>query len=304
MPPQLPDSFLNHYGPLIDDLDAFTRTVTSPPPKTLRVNTLKATRGDVVARLELAGVTCRPVPWYDDALYVDDTVMSATLERFLGTIYIQELASMLPPLIARDELARAATVLDACAAPGSKTTEAAAFMHNRGCLVANDRSYTRIRALKFNLNKAGVINALITNFEVHLLPPMTFDVILLDAPCSSDGTIRKSPNLLATWSPDRSIGYGSRQKDMIVRCFDRLNPGGTMIYSTCSLSPAENEQVIDHLLRNREARMVRPDLPGFRFAPPVMEWNGREHHPDVAHTARVWPHHNDTDGFFVAKVVR
>ena len=212
---------------------------------------------------------------------------------------------MLPPLIARDELARASTVLDACAAPGSKATQTAALMANRGCLVANDRSYGRIRALKFNLNKAGVINTLITNFELQLLPPVQFDVVMLDAPCSSDGTVRKSPNLFKSWLVRRSQGYGERQKDLIVRAFDRLKPGGTLVYSTCSLAPEENELVIDFLLRNRPAVMQPIDLPGFKFGTTVHEWGGSKRFiPIVAAAGRVWPHLNDTDGFFVAKVTR
>lgn len=297
-------SFVDHFADIVDDREAFAASLLREPRKSFRVNTIKSSREAVVGRLSEAGVRTETVPWYQDAVIVHDDVLSGTLERFLGTFHIQELASMLPPLVAADELRRARMVLDACAAPGSKTTQAAAIMGNRGCLIANDRSYSRIRALQFNIHKQGVVNALITNYELQQFPARDFDVILLDAPCTSIGTVRKSPNLFGSWSIGQSHGYGGLQKDLLVRSFDMLAPGGTLVYSTCSLAPEENEIVIDHLLRHRPARVKPVSLPGFRFGEPVQRWDGRELHPGVAGAGRVWPHHNDTDGFFVAKVTR
>jgi len=301
---EIPEAFIDRYIPLVDDEAAFLASIVAPRRRSFRVNPLKGSPQNVVDRLTRSGIEPQPVPWYDHAFTTEVDSLSGGIERFIGSIYLQELASMLPPLVVREELARASTVLDACAAPGSKATQTAALMANRGCLVANDRSYSRIRALKFNMNKAGVINTLITNFELHLLPPMEFDVVMLDAPCSSDGTVRKSPNLFKSWLVKRSQGYGERQKDLIVRAFDRLKPGGTLVYSTCSLAPEENELVVDYLLRNRPAVMQPIDLPGFRFGSTVQSWGQHEIHPEVAAAGRVWPHHNDTDGFFVAKVTR
>ena len=95
-------------------------------------------------------------------------------EHFLGAIYIQELTSMLPPLLVRSELQTATTVLDACAAPGSKTTQLSALMNNRGTIVANDVEYERIKPLKFNLERSGTLNAVVTNYDLRSFPQMSF----------------------------------------------------------------------------------------------------------------------------------
>jgi len=299
------ERFAARYRGAVDDYPAFLATLTRPPRNTFRVNTLKADVGATVARLRAIGLTITPLPWFEAAFAADPHInLAATLERFLGTIYIQEAASMLPPLVAAGELRGARTVLDACAAPGSKTTLAAAIMANRNVIVANDRSYGRIRALQFNVHKFGAINTLITNYELQLFPKASFDTVLLDAPCSSSGTVRKSPKVLETWTSAVSAGYAERQKDLILRAFDLLHPGGTLVYSTCSLAPEENEGVVDFLLRSRPAETVPAALPGFRFAPGLAEWEGRRYLAPVARCGRVWPHANDTDGFFVAKVVR
>ncbi len=297
------DSFACRYREIVDDYDAFTAALVRPPRNTFRVNTIKATIEETVEHFQSMGLSLTALPWYPEGFAVDGAdALSATIERFLGTIYIGEAASMIPPLVIAEELRAAQVVLDACAAPGSKTTQAAAIMHNRGTIVANDRSYGRIRALQFNVHKFGAINTIITNYELHRFPRSTFDVIMLDAPCSSSGTVRKSPKLIDSWKLDVSLGYAERQMDLILRSFDMLNPGGTLVYSTCSIAPEENEGVVDYLLRNRSARVVPVALEEFRFSPGVTQWNGREFSPEVVHCGRVWPHHNDTDGFFVAKV--
>lgn len=297
------DTFAARYREIVDDYDAFKTALVRPPRNTFRVNTLKATVEETIPHLRSIGLSLSALPWYPEAFAVDSPdALSATLERFLGTIYIGEPASMLPPLVIAEELRAATLVFDACAAPGSKTTQAAAIMRNRGTIVANDRSFGRIRALQFNVHKFGAINTIITNYELHRFPKSTFDVIMLDAPCSSSGTVRKSPKLIDSWNLNVSLGYAERQMDLILRSFDMLNLGGTLVYSTCSIAPEENEGVIDHLLRNRPARVIPVALPDFRFSPGVTQWNGREFSSEVVNCGRVWPHHNDTDGFFVAKV--
>lgn len=301
---KIPEEFKRRYGPLVDDEASFFASLIEPHANSFRVNTLRASAGDVIDRLKGYGIDTTGLPWYESGFTTNSTELTSTLERFLGTIYIQEAASMLPPLIMRDELRRASTVLDACAAPGSKATQMAAMMRNRGCLVANDRNYRRIRALKFNLNKAGAINTVITNFDLQRFPPGKYDIVLLDAPCSSDGTVRKNPEVFEQWSLSRIRGCSAVQRDLIKHAFDLVAEGGTLVYSTCSLAPEENELVIDHLLRHRPAK-VRPfALDNFTFGPAVQNWAGETLDVGVAACRRVWPHHNNTDGFFVAKVTK
>src|SRR4030042_921087 len=162
---------------------------------------------------------------------------------------MQDLPPMPPPLVLGKKLASPTsngnlTVLDACAAPGSKATQLAALMQNRGTIIANDLSYERIRALRFNLEKTGALNTIITNHDLRFLPqdfPANFDAILLDAPCSSEGMIRKNPAILSRWSESEIMSRAGLQKRLLLKAWELLSPGGTLVYSTCTFAPEENE---------------------------------------------------------------
>ena len=244
--------------------------------------------------------------WYSDAFVSPDhEAPGKTLEHFLGNIYIQELPSMLPPLLVREEVRDAPLVIDACAAPGSKTTQLAAFMNNTGTLVANDIDYTRIKALKFNVEKSGAFNTIITNQDFRFYPKLGPKVILLDAPCSSEGTIRKNADALSFWSEKRIIGHSNLQRNLIIKAYDVLAPGGILVYSTCTFAPEENEIVLQHLLEKRQdANILKIDIPHFNLAPSVKSWAGIDFSSKIQNAKRVWPHHNNTGGFFLAKIFK
>jgi len=298
----IPELFKQRYCSLVDDPEAFFTSLLKPLPKSFRVNRLKATIEEIVERFNMYGFEIRQLPWYADGFVANSPKIGSTLERFLGKIYLQEAASMISPLLVREELQTARSVLDACAAPGSKTTQLAALMDNKGLLIANDNNYSRIRALKFNLNKAGALNVVITNRDLISFPGSEFDVILLDAPCSSEGTVRKNPSLLSRWLEHRIRTCAGQQKQLILKAFDLLAPGGTLVYSTCTFAPEENEAIIDWLLQNRPAKLLPIDIPKIKLAQPVREWQGIIFHPEIENAVRLWPHHNNTGGFFMAKV--
>lgn len=301
---EIPPAFKEYYGPLVDDEAAFYSALVKPLPKSLRVNTLKAEREYVKTRYTGYGIPLVECPWYADALIPQDATVdpSPALEHFLGQVYVQELTSMLPPLALREEIVSANLVLDACAAPGSKATQVAALMNDHGTLIANDADYNRIRALKHNLSKAGAQNVILTNVDLAEFPTeQQFDVILLDAPCSSDGTIRKMNKLLPNWTAKRPLKYASLQRHLIKKAFALLKPDGVMLYSTCSFSPEENEVTVSHLLNNSEAEIEPIEIPNLHLSPGITEWNG-ELDPRVARTSRIWGHHNNTGGFFLAKI--
>lgn len=300
----IPELFRERYARLADDPDAFFASLLKPLPRTGRVNTLKAAVAHVQERFAGYGFPFEIAPWYAEAFTTAAANASRTLEHFIGAIYIQDFTSMLPPLLVRDELASAARVLDACAAPGSKTTQMAALMNNRGTIVANDVEYQRIKALKFNCEKTGVFNAAITNYDFREFPDAEFDVVLLDAPCTSEGTIRKDGKILKWWSMNYVYGTAQRQKQLILRAFDLLAPGGILVYSTCTFAPEENEEVVDYLLRHRPAELAPIAIPGFRTVPGLTAWRDRELDPRLSCTARVLPHHNDTGGFFLARICK
>lgn len=302
-PVQIPESFLRRYCPLVDDEKSFLESLLRPLPRAIRVNTLKSARESIQKKYADYGIELCPVPWYEDAFVAPAEDPSPTLEHFLGQVYVQELTSMLPPLVVAQETRRANLALDACAAPGSKTTQMAALMNNRGTLIANDNDYNRIRALQYNLSKAGAYNYTITNLDFGKFPEAKkFDVILLDAPCSSDGTVRKVPKLLAKWTPERTRRYSSLQKHLIKKAFDLLKPGGVLVYSTCSFSPGENEEVVAHLLDNRQATIEPFVIPSLKMAPGLTHYGDISYPRPLSACRRIWPQDNDTSGFFLARI--
>jgi 16S rRNA (cytosine1407-C5)-methyltransferase len=309
-PPVFPERMTERYRSLVPDPQALTEALLQPPRRSFRVNHLKTDPATARARIEAYGCRLVPVPWYDDAFIIDRYPADSprpeplVLEQVLGHIHMQELASMLPPLAIRSELTTAERVLDACAAPGSKTTLMAALMANKGTIIANDKQFGRVRALKFNLERQGVLNTLITNHDLRKWPPdQLFPLILLDAPCSSEGTIRKNPHLLARWKETLYEGHSSLQQQLLLRAFDLLTPGGLLLYATCSLAPEENEGVVDILLRRRPQASLEPiHVDRITFSPGIAEFESARYDPRVTACARVWPHVHDTDGFFMARI--
>jgi tRNA (cytosine49-C5)-methyltransferase len=299
---EIPAEFRSRYESLSDQPEEFFAALLRPLPRSCRVNTLKANVEHVRERFAGYGIPFRPCEWYEHAFSSDDIRIGATLEHFIGAIYIQDLTSMLPPLLIREELKTTTTVLDACAAPGSKTTQLAALMANHGTVVANDLEYERIRALKFNLEKTGALNAVVTNYDLRVFPDCEFDIVLLDAPCTSEGTMRKDRKLFTWWSEKRIPASSHRQKQLILKSFDLLKPGGIMVYSTCTFAPEENEGVINHLLDNRQADLLPIEIANLKMMPGLTSWQGREFDKRLSQTRRILPHFHDTGGFFLAKV--
>ncbi len=299
----VPVEFRERYIDICDDPDAFFESLVTPLPRTCRVNTHKSSAQEVCSRFDSYGLKYERVPWYEDALTTGDQPLGSTFEHFFGSIYIQDLASMLPPLVLRDELTDAELVLDACAAPGSKSTQLSALMNNRGTIVANDNDHQRIKALKFNMEKTGSVNIAITNYDLRNFPDMKFDVILLDAPCSSEGTVRKVPGVFKWWHPRHIYSTAGVQRQLIVKAFDMLSDGGVMLYSTCTFAPEENEAIVDHLLRERQDASLEPiEIDNFRTVSALSSYREAEYDERVTAAVRVFPHLNDTGGFFMARI--
>ncbi len=296
------ERFLERYEQIIPNASSFCDACTEPLPKAFRINTLKAEKNQVVNRFFDYGIELTPVSFYENAFISSEPNIGNTLEHFFGAIYVQELVSMLPPILVRKELVNVDKVLDGCAAPGSKTTEIAEFMNNENLLVANDIEYKRIKALKSNLERCGVYNTIITNKNLlHFKNNVKFDIVFLDAPCSSEGTLRKNPEIAYLWDERKILGYSKLQKSLILKSYDLLEAGGILIYSTCTFAPEENEEVIDHLINNRDAK-IEPISIAFNYSSGVVEWKGKEYSEEVKKAARIWPHQNNSGGFFLTKI--
>jgi len=209
---------------------------------------------------------------------------------------------MIPPLFLEPEPED--YVLDLCAAPGSKTTQIAQLMKNKGALIANDVSLKRISSLGFNLQICGVINTAVIMFDGRKLPLIIkdqFDKVLVDAPCSSSGhLISKYPSSFKE-KGIKSLHF--LQRDLLLAGFKMLKPSGILVYSTCSIHPLENEAVVDYLLSKEEkARVEYLEIKGIHFHSGLTEYKEKVFHPDLKYCTRIYPHDNFTDAFFIARI--
>ncbi|RBI64297.1 SAM-dependent methyltransferase [halophilic archaeon] len=294
---------LERYEPIIDDFEAFRAACERPLPSVVRVNTVKATPERVRRAFDEAGIEWRSREWNDAVLEIDASP-GTTWPSFHGWSHGQEEVSAIPPVALDPDPGQ--RVLDACAAPGGKTTQLAALMDDEGLVVANDNNLGRLSALRFNTERLGVTAAAVTNqdarnFSLKEFPFETFDAALVDAPCSCEGTIRKNPTTLDDWSEGHVRSVAGVQKGILRRAIQATREGGEVVYATCTFAPEENEAVVDHVLGAEDCRLVEFDV-GLDSAPGVTEWNGEEYDESVRKARRYYPHHNDTGGFFCAKL--
>ena len=296
--------FEERYRALLGDrYDEFMRHSLAYARKAIRVNTLKIGAAALRKRLE-RDWSLTPVPWCDEGFFLEYRHgkrfdVGNLPEHQLGYVYVQDPASMIPPIVLDPKPGE--FVLDLCAAPGSKTTQLAMMMANNGVLVANDVSGDRLKPLGLNLQRCGVMNTIVTVHANRHLPPV-FDRVLVDAPCSATGTVRRSLKALQMWSPGFVRRMAAEQRSILECGWRLLKPGGTLVYSTCTLEPEEDEgQVSAFLDRHPDAEILLVDLPITR-SPAVTSFNGAVYRQEVERCLRIGPEDNDTEGFFVAKL--
>ncbi len=269
--------------------------------KCIRVNTIKIKVPELVKRLKPDWLL-EQVPWCKEGFWIkgERTDIGNLVEHSLGYIYVQEAASMIPPVVLDPKPGD--MVLDMCAAPGSKSSQIAQYMKNKGVLICNDVSGKRLAPLGINLQRCGVTNTIITLMEGWRFRGFEFDKILVDAPCSGTGTIRKSLRTLKDWNPNSIRMMANQQKKLLATAFDNLKSGGTVVYSTCTLEPEEDEAVVSWLLeRYPNAKLEEIEL-NLKRSEPVLEFGKDNYNPEVRKCLRIWPMDNDSEGFFVAKI--
>ena len=298
------ERFVERYSKLTD-WESFKESSLSFLRRSIRVNTLKISIEKTKKRLESKKWLLKQIPWCKEGFWVTHKEgrrdIGNTLEHSLGYIYVQEAASMIPPIVLDPKPND--IVLDMCAAPGSKTTQIAQYMQNKGILVANDYKGMRIAPLGINLQRAGITNAIITLMEGRFFKNFQFDKILVDAPCSGTGTIRKSLKTLRIWNPDMVKRLAGTQRQLISVAFNNLKLGGTLVYSTCSCEPEENEGVVDFLLQKyTNAKLQGINIKGLKLSNPILEFDGNSYSSEIKKCLRIWPQDNDTEGFFVANI--
>ncbi len=290
------------------DYENYLKIIKTEPPKSLRCNTLKTSPEELKEKLKEKGWKIEQ-PWKTnpEVMILNSTIapgeFGRSLEHQLGYYYIQELASLLPIIALK--LKQGDFFLDLCAAPGSKTTQAAAEMKNTGTIIGNEVSLGRLRILATNTERCGVTNLIITKKEgVSFLKRtnLIFDKILIDAPCSGEGTLRSSPRTAIMWNPNTIKALSKLQMKMVEAAIPKLKVGGEMVYSTCTHAPEENEEVVDYVLSTfkDKIKIEKIELP-VKTRDGIIEWKGKQFNPKVKLTCRIYPHDNNTEGFFLAK---
>ncbi|NEG91202.1 16S rRNA (cytosine(1407)-C(5))-methyltransferase RsmF [Leclercia adecarboxylata] len=304
-PVYLPDEFLAQMRQALPDpfaLDAFISACQRPLRRSLRVNTLKISVADFLTLVAPYGWQLTPVPWCEEGFWIerDDEEalpLGSTAEHLSGLFYIQEASSMLPVAALFADGNTPDRVMDVAAAPGSKTTQIAARMNNQGAILANEFSASRVKVLHANISRCGISNVALTHFDGRVFGaalPEAFDAILLDAPCSGEGVVRKDPDALKNWSVASNLEIAATQRELIDSAFHALRPGGTLVYSTCTLNRDENEAVCLWLqAQYPDAVEFLPLNDLFPSASECVTPEGFLH---------VFPHIYDCEGFFVARL--
>lgn len=286
---------------------AFFEANETARPVVIRANTLRTHRRDLAQALINRGVTLEPVGrWSKVGLQVFESAvpLGATPEYLAGHYMLQAASSFLPcmALDPRD----GERVLDMAAAPGGKTTYMAALMRNTGVIVANDANWARTKALVGNVHRLGATNVVVCNYDAREFPrPMGgFDRVLLDAPCSGTGVIAKDPSVKTNKTELDFLRLPHAQRQLLLAAIDSANhaskTGGFVVYSTCSVTVEENEQVVQYALARRpNVRLVDTGLPFGK--PGFTSFMGKRFDPSLRLARRYYPHTYNVDGFFVAK---
>ncbi len=292
---------LDRYRELVDDWDAFVSACTRPLPlcgwrNPLRLDNHGAIRQDGFDLLDLA--------WRRGAFRVQaGPSMTRSIGYRAGLFHVQEEASLVPVALLRPSAGE--RILDLCAAPGNKTAEIATAMGGAGTLVANDPSRARLNVLRTTLDRLGLPNVTVTALDGRSLefPDDHFDAVLVDAPCSCDGTLRKHPGIVARTGERERTRLVRKQKALLLNALRVVRPGGRVVYSTCSFSPEENEMVVEAALAEHPDVFVGlAELPGLAASDSVQSWTGQA--LSVRGALRLWPHRVDSGGFFAAKLIK
>lgn len=307
----LPEKFLERLYKFIPpkNLADVLQSFCLNKPITFRANTLKISADDVADELKKRGIGFQRVPWYADAFVLDPGLEKEILtESELvkeGKIYLQSLSSMIPALVLDpqpDEL-----IGDLAAAPGSKTTQLAALMQNTGEIIANDKSRPRLYRMQTILANQGVNNTKMICLDgknIWRKYPQYFNKTLIDVPCTMEGRFHCSdPDSYKDWTNKKVRLLSQVQKFLLRAAVSATQEDGVIVYSTCTLEPEENEEVVDWLLKKEGDSIVieNIDLPIDGMQDGLTQFQKRTFDPQLKKTKRVLPS-TMMEGFYVAKI--
>lgn len=276
-------------------------------PVTIRTNTLKTTSRNLISSLQNRGMNLKLLGLcFKDGIQVfESQVPVGATPEYLSGYYMLQSASSFIPVIALDPQMDE-RILDMSAAPGGKTTHISALMKNSGCIFANDVNKDRIKSLIANIHRMGCTNTIVSNHNALEFPKIlgAFDRVLLDAPCSGTGIISKDNSVKVSKTQKDFVKISFLQKQLLLAAIDSTNEksskGGIIVYSTCSVTVEENEEIVDYALRKRpNVKLVEIGVQigkqGFT------SYSGKHFDPSLKLTKRYYPHNYNVDGFFVAK---
>lgn len=300
LPKEFMEFLYEKYTPI--KVDQILLGMTPERNTTLRVNTLKYDIQSLMKYFKEKNIKFERVPWYKEALIIKNSNEKQIQKLDIyekGYIYIQSLSSMIPPLVLNPN--QEEKILDLTAAPGSKTTEIATLMNNKGYILANELDKIRCERLRYNIEKQGAEIIEVINERGEKIGdkyPETFDKILLDTPCSGEG--RFIVNSVATyrdWSSKKVKELSKLQKKLFASAYKALKPNGTMVYSTCTLNQEENEFILDWALKNFDVKLMDIEL---EIKDAQFGFN-EDLDKSINKAIRILPS-KETEGFFVAKI--
>ena len=295
---KLPEDFCRKMKNLLaDEYDEFIKGYDNENYYSLRVNTLKADRDEFVSANTFG---LEAVDWCDTGYYYNnETRPGRHRYHHAGVYYIQEASAMAP--VAAAGIQPGDKVLDLCAAPGGKSTQAACTLGGSGLLVSNEIVPSRAKILSGNIERMGIKNAVVLNespADLERYFPAFFDKIIVDAPCSGEGMFRKDDTAIKEWSRQQVEVCANRQSLILESAHKMLAPGGKIVYSTCTFAPEENEMMVAQFIeKHPEYRIVKPDVHKY-FSPGRPQWADGNY--ALADTMRLFPHKLKGEGHYVA----
>lgn len=297
------DYLTSLYGK--ESAEKYTQFIESEPAQYIRINLAKISKSNLSDLLyKKYQIQTDSVKNFDNVLKIiaGNDKIGKTLEHILGLYYIQSLSSMLPPLILNPN--HNDIVMDLCGAPGSKSTELAEMMDNKGTLLINEIDNERIKALVFNLERMNVINAAVIHSKGEVLSKIYndhFTKVLVDAPCSGLGIIQKKGEVSNWWSLNHVDRLQQLQIRLLIAAIKMAKVGAEIVYSTCTLSVEENELVIDKILEKYPVELLDIELP-VPVRKAFTEYEGKQLNPELKKAIRILPWEFDSDGFFLVKL--
>ncbi|SKA98469.1 NOL1/NOP2/sun family putative RNA methylase [Caloramator quimbayensis] len=294
---KLSDDFFERMKIILkDEYNSFVESLKLDRAKGIRVNTLKLSLEEFKEISPFSSL--EPIPWEERGFYIKDDKPGKHPYHQAGLYYIQEPSAMavVPALNIMPE----DKVLDLCAAPGGKSTQAACYLNSKGLLVCNEIEPKRAKILSENIERMGIKNAVVTNNSPRELEKVFkgyFDKIIVDAPCSGEGMFKKEEAAIQDWSVENVEGCAVRQREILESAANMLKAGGYIVYSTCTFSFEENEETIDYFLKkHKEFELINIEK-NFGFKSGLYEYFDNE---NLARAVRLFPHRLKGEGHFIA----